>query len=52
MARQRAQQLPAELIARRAYELFLERGSQDGDDLGDWLRAEQELRARRTRGGD
>ena len=33
-----------EAIAVRAYELFLERGGADGDDLGDWLRAERELR--------
>jgi hypothetical protein len=32
-----------EAIARRAYELFLERGSQHGHDLDDWLRAEREL---------
>lgn len=30
-------------IARRAYELFLERGATHGDDLSDWFRAEQEL---------
>jgi len=30
-------------IARRAYELYLERGGQDGADVDDWLRAEQEL---------
>ena len=29
----------------RAYELFLERGAIHGDDLADWFRAEQELRA-------
>ena len=27
----------------RAYELYLERGGGDGDDVNDWLRAEQEL---------
>ena len=32
-----------EEIARRAYELFLSRGSQHGGDLEDWLRAEREL---------
>ena len=31
-------------IARRAYELFCERGCADGGDMDDWLRAEQELR--------
>lgn len=30
-------------IARRAYELFLERGTGDGDERTDWLRAEHEL---------
>jgi hypothetical protein len=30
-------------IARRAYELFVERGGQHGGDVDDWLRAEREL---------
>lgn len=30
-------------IARRACELYLERGGQDGYDVEDWLRAEAEL---------
>jgi hypothetical protein len=30
-------------IARRAYELYLERGCRDGQDLDDWLIAEREL---------
>jgi len=39
-----------EAIARRAYELFLERGGEDGHDVDDWLRAERELlEAARTR---
>jgi hypothetical protein len=33
----------AEAIAKRAYELFLARGGEDGHDLDDWLQAEQEL---------
>ncbi len=33
----------AEQIARRAYELWLERGGNHGDDQGDWHRAEREL---------
>jgi len=33
----------ANRIAKRAYELFEIRGCQDGDDLGDWFRAESEL---------
>ena len=32
-------------IARRAYELFIERGAQHGNDLDDWLRAEREVSA-------
>lgn len=31
-------------IARRAYELFCERGCANGQDVEDWLQAEQELR--------
>jgi hypothetical protein len=30
-------------IAQRAYELYCERGREDGHDLGDWLQAEQEV---------
>jgi len=29
----------------RAYELYLQRGASPGDDVGDWLQAERELRA-------
>lgn len=32
-----------ESIANRAYELFVERGNQHGNDLEDWLRAESEI---------
>ncbi len=32
-----------EMIARRAYELYEERGRRDGDDFNDWLRAEAEV---------
>jgi hypothetical protein len=32
-------------IARRAYDLFVERGCEPGRDLDDWLRAESELTA-------
>jgi uncharacterized protein YndB with AHSA1/START domain len=32
-----------EQIARRAYELYLERGEKPGDEREDWLRAEKEL---------
>lgn len=33
-----------EEISACAYELFLTRGGQHGDDLADWFRAEMELR--------
>jgi len=32
-----------EEIRRRAYELYEERGREDGHDLDDWLRAEAEI---------
>ena len=31
-------------IARRAFELYCERGREDGHDIDDWLNAERELR--------
>jgi hypothetical protein len=31
-------------VARRAFELYCERGYQDGYDVQDWLQAERELR--------
>lgn len=31
-------------IARRAYELYQQRGEADGQEVDDWLRAEAELR--------
>ncbi len=37
-----------ERIAARAYELFLERGRDDGHDVDDWLRAERELHEERA----
>ena len=36
-------------IARRAYELFLQRGGEHGRDRDDWLSAERELLAAPTR---
>ena len=48
-SRRRSDSLPprrdplTEAIARRAYELFLERGGAHGHDLDDWLAAEREL---------
>ena len=35
---------PEQEIRRRAYEIFLERGSEPGHELSDWLQAERELR--------
>jgi hypothetical protein len=32
-----------ETTRKRAYELYLERGMEDGHDLEDWFRAEEEL---------
>jgi hypothetical protein len=32
-----------EEIRSRAYEIFLERGEQDGNDLDDWRQAEREI---------
>lgn len=37
-----------EEIAARAYELFLARGGQHGDDLADWFRAEAEVLRERS----
>ena len=33
-----------EVIAQRAYALYLARGREDGHDVEDWLQAERELR--------
>jgi len=38
-----------EEIAARAFELYCERGAEDGHDLDDWLRAEMELRGHHRR---
>jgi Protein of unknown function (DUF2934) len=37
------QLLKKDEIERRAYAIYLIRGAQDGDDVTDWLMAEQEL---------
>lgn len=39
------QNLLRELIARRAYEIYEERGRCDGEDMNDWLRAEAEVKS-------
>jgi hypothetical protein len=40
--------VPRERIARRAFELWQERGGEHGCDQDDWLRAERELSAGRA----
>lgn len=35
-------------VALRAYELFLSRGGQHGQDVDDWLEAERQLRSNGT----
>ena len=34
-------------ISERAYELYLARGENDGDELADWLEAERQIRGNR-----
>jgi hypothetical protein len=36
-------ELPKEAIAHRAYELYVQRGGENGTDVEDWLKAEKEL---------
>jgi len=36
-------------IRQRAHELYEERGREDGHELDDWLRAEEEVTGRRVR---
>ena len=49
LASARAKEAPSdqlsleERIRRRAYELYIERGSQCGSDLDDWLQAEEQI---------
>ena len=38
-----------EQIRQRAFELFESRGREDGHELDDWLRAEEEVTQQRTR---
>ena len=38
-----AKELSKEEISRRAYELYLKRGGEPGNDIEDWVRAEKEL---------
>jgi hypothetical protein len=32
-------------VRRRAYEIYLKRGTNPGDEVGDWLQAKRELQA-------
>ena len=45
MTERKTRELPATEVERRAYELYLERGGEDGHDVDDWIRAERELGA-------
>jgi Protein of unknown function (DUF2934) len=38
---------PQDEIARRAYELYEQRGGEPGHDMDDWLRAEHDVRRAR-----
>jgi DUF2934 family protein len=38
-----------EEISSRAYEIYVESGRKDGHDVENWLQAEMEVRARKTR---
>ena len=42
---QQTQRATSDDIARRAYEISLQRNGRPGDALSDWLQAEQELKA-------
>ena len=39
----------ADQIRRRAYELYEERGREEGREVEDWLRAEAEVKSRKVR---
>ncbi len=45
-ARDAAATAPQDLIAQRAYELFIEQGGEHGRDIEHWLAAERELLTR------
>jgi hypothetical protein len=36
-------------VRQRAFELYQERGSEEGRELDDWLRAEEEITSQKTR---
>ena len=50
-AAQANRQVDRDEVARRAYQRFLERGGQHGQDQDDWLNAEQELKGGGGRAG-
>ena len=41
---------PEELVRRRAYEIYEQRGSEYGHELEDWLQAEREVLEAEVRG--
>ena len=40
---------PQQLIRRRAFEIYEQRGREDGHDLDDWLQAEAEIFSQRSK---
>jgi len=40
---QQRQEVSRDGIARRAYEIYVQRGGENGKDVEDWLRAEKEV---------
>ena len=42
---QAASQVPADRVAKRAYEKWLKRGGTHGNDIQDWIEAEKEILA-------
>jgi Protein of unknown function (DUF2934) len=51
MRQSRKKMLAREDIARRAYEIYLQRGGGHGRDFDDWIAAEKELSEARERSG-
>ena len=37
-----------ELVRKRAYELYVDRGMEDGHEIEDWFQAEEELAAKKS----
>jgi hypothetical protein len=40
---------PQEQVRRRAFEIYEQRGREDGHDLDDWLQAEAEIRSQQPK---